>query len=427
MKKLICLLFTLFSLSLISPLFSQDPAGPIADKIDPKAAEVVRKYSDLILKSKNIRFDMIMTIKMKSKGMNQESLTDSEYVIERPNKIFYNIKNGMSPLKVVSDGKNVIMHAPSINRYSIEPAPEDYESMACMEFVSKSSGFPVIDPIVSPKPYEKIMEGITDVKYLGVEKLGDKECHHLNFQKPNFIWDAWFETGDRPFIRKIVPDMKKQIEKTMEMSGTKDMQYNMTVLLDNWSVDSTLPADTFKIAPPADAKKIDPPTKGKQAEKPVPKEEARHSLLGKNAPALKLDLLDGGKVDLAVLKGKKIVVLDFWAVWCPACEITLPIMDEIGTSYAGKDVVFYAVNVGDEKDKTSEFMASLKFKSPVALDKDTETAKSYLIEAFPTSFIIGKDGVIQSVHIGFDNDTKDKIKKEIDELLSGKPLIKNEK
>ncbi len=425
MKIKLSIVLVLSFILCVSNLFSQE--APAADKMDPKAVDVVKKYADMLLKAKNVKFNMDMNVKIQSKGMNQEISTSSEYIVEKPNKLFYNIKNGMMPLKVVSDGKEVLMFVPSANKYSIEPAQDKLENMACMQFVSKSSGFPVIDPVISDKPYEKFIADAFGAKYLGTEKVGDKDCHHLVFQKQNFDMDAWFETGDKPFLRKIIPDMKKQMEKVMEKTGQKDMKYEMTVLVDKWAIDSTLPADTFKIEPPADAKKIEPPTVGKKPGMQAQKEEEKHPSLGKDAPPFKLELLDGGKLDLAAIKGKKIIVLDFWATWCPPCRKALPIIAEVTASYADKGVAFYAVNLQEDKDKITEFLTKQNIKCPVALDKESEVAKLYNVEGIPQSVIIGKDGIVQVVHVGLSPNLKDDLKSELEDLIAGKSLVKDEK
>ncbi len=153
-------------------------------------------------------------------------------------------------------------------------------------------------------------------------------------------------------------------------------------------------------------------------------QEAGHPSLGKDAPVFKLDLLDGGTCDLSALKGKKIIVLDFWATWCPPCRKALPILAEVTAGYADKDVVFYAVNISEEKDKINAFLAKEKIKCNVALDKDAAVAKLYNVDGIPQSVIIGKDGLVQVVHVGLVADLKDKLKKELEDLIAGKSLVK---
>jgi len=143
--------------------------------------------------------------------------------------------------------------------------------------------------------------------------------------------------------------------------------------------------------------------------------------------AQELDILKWVKGDpdmLAAMEGRNIVVLDFWATWCPPCRKALPILAEVTAGYADKDVVFYAVNISEEKDKINAFLAKEKFKCNVALDKDAAVAKLYNVDGIPQSVIIGKDGLVQVVHVGLVADLKDKLKKELEDLIAGKSLVK---
>ncbi|HCE45290.1 MAG TPA: hypothetical protein DET40_17255 [Lentisphaeria bacterium] len=433
MKKLFAVLAFASALFCTTGSFAQDPASQIAPaappaaKIDPKAADVMKKFSDVLLKAKNFKFDLNMNVKISSDGMNQEVSNNTEFAAERPNKILYDIKKGMMPLKIVSDGMNEYTYIPAAKKYNVEPAESDFTRLKCMEAVSRTSGFPLISTFVSDNPYEKQMTGVVGGKYVGIEKIGGKECHHLSFQHVEFDWDAWIETGDRPVLRKFVPDMKKQLGKAMEKDAMKDMKYEMAFTLDNWSVSTDLPADLFKFTPPADARKIDPSEMAPKPGKEADAAETEHPSLGKEAPVFKLELLDGTVFDLASVKGRKIIVLDFWATWCPPCRAALPILAEITAGYADKDVVFYAVNLQEDKDKINEFLTKQNVKCTVAMDKNSEAAKLYNVEGIPQTVIIGKDGIVHHAHVGFIPDLKENIKKDLDDLIAGKSVIKKDK
>lgn len=163
--------------------------------------------------------------------------------------------------------------------------------------------------------------------------------------------------------------------------------------------------------------------------------ESDYDLLGKPAPTFTLDLVGGGKLDLAAHKGKDIVVLDFWATWCPPCRISLPLVVQIMDEYKAKaarnkkdsaektGVVFYGVNQKESESDVRAFFDKMKIEFPVALDAKADVAKAYGVPGFPTSVIIGKDGTVQAVHIGVAPDLEDKLRIELDTLLAGKTLV----
>jgi peroxiredoxin len=150
--------------------------------------------------------------------------------------------------------------------------------------------------------------------------------------------------------------------------------------------------------------------------------EKKVELLGKPAPDFELELLAGGKLKLSDLKDKKIVVIDFWATWCPPCRKALPILIEVTDGLKDKDVTFCAVDLREDAEKVKKFLEAQKLSCTVAFDKDGAVAKSYGVTGIPQSVIIGKDGTVQAVHVGFAADLKDRLTKELGTLIDGKKL-----
>jgi len=153
-------------------------------------------------------------------------------------------------------------------------------------------------------------------------------------------------------------------------------------------------------------------------------QEGPHPLLGKPAPTFTLDVLGGTKVNLADLKDKQIVVLDFWATWCPPCRKALPILVEVTDAYKDKGVTFYAVNIQESPEAIKAFLDKMGIKCNVALDKEGEAATKYKVQGIPQSVVIGKDGTVEAVHVGLAPDLKEEFKKELDTLIAGKSLVK---
>ncbi len=189
----------------------------------------------------------------------------------------------------------------------------------------------------------------------------------------------------------------------------------MTALFSNWKTDSQLGAEQFAFSPPKGAEKVDS-LFGPGAS---PK---RHPLLGKDAPVFELDTLAGKLVKLADLKEKEIIILDFWATWCGPCVKALPTITEVASAYKAKGVVFYAVNVGEDAETVSAFLKEKELDVPVLLDKEGKVAGLYGAEGIPQTVLIGKDGIVQVVHVGLSADLKVKLSHELDELLAGKKL-----
>jgi thiol-disulfide isomerase/thioredoxin len=129
------------------------------------------------------------------------------------------------------------------------------------------------------------------------------------------------------------------------------------------------------------------------------------SLKGEAAPDFSLKTPGGQEVALASDKGS-VVVLDFWATWCGPCVASLPKIDALAKEHS--DVKFYAVNIRESAEKVNKFMEAKNLSLPVLLDKDGSVAKAYLASAIPQTVVIGKDGVVQAVFIGFDPEQGEK-------------------
>jgi len=123
-------------------------------------------------------------------------------------------------------------------------------------------------------------------------------------------------------------------------------------------------------------------------------------LQGKPAPAIALKTLDGQALSLADQKGK-VVLIDTWATWCPPCRASLPHLDKLYQSVKDKGVNVYAVNVQEEADDVEAFVKKTNLTVPVLLDKDGAVSQAYKASAIPETIIIGKDGKVAKVFIGF--------------------------
>jgi len=156
----------------------------------------------------------------------------------------------------------------------------------------------------------------------------------------------------------------------------------------------------------------------------------QHPLLGKKAPNFTLADMKGNSFALADQIGKAIIVVDFWATWCPPCRASLPILTKVMAEYANKNpnlpVIFKAINSGQSKESVDLFLQHSRLKMDVLLDMDGTVNELYGVTNIPQSVIIGKDGMIEAVNVGFSEDYELLLRKELDTLLGGKSLLKEE-
>lgn len=119
---------------------------------------------------------------------------------------------------------------------------------------------------------------------------------------------------------------------------------------------------------------------------------------GKLAPEITLNDLNGQTVKLSDYRGK-IVVLNFWASWCPPCKSEMPEINKAAQEFAkGSDAVLLTVNLTDGSretvDKARKYIADNEYSMPVWLDTQGRAANAYNITSIPTTYIIDRQGVI---------------------------------
>ena len=127
-----------------------------------------------------------------------------------------------------------------------------------------------------------------------------------------------------------------------------------------------------------------------------------------------LESNQGNKITLSDLKGK-VVILDFWATWCPPCKAAIPKLIELYNKYQNQGVVVIGIAL-DEKDKVIKLVKEMGINYPVLFD-DKETSKNYEIQSIPTLFVIDQKGKQVHKEIGFSEEGFKTIEEKVNELL----------
>lgn len=140
---------------------------------------------------------------------------------------------------------------------------------------------------------------------------------------------------------------------------------------------------------------------------------------GPMAPDFLLSDLSGKRMTLSDNRGQ-VVVLDFWATWCPPCRMTIPLLIELQEKYRKKGLVIIGISLDDPRRFTDEYLRAFKNKFRInypILRYNNQVVKDYFGKgnpALPTMFVIDRSGKIRDKVVGY---RPDPLKKSLRRLL----------
>ena len=96
----------------------------------------------------------------------------------------------------------------------------------------------------------------------------------------------------------------------------------------------------------------------------------------------------------------KIVMINFWATWCPPCLEEMPAMERLWKRHRDRGFVLVAISLDADPKVVPPFLAQHKFTFAIALDRRMETAEKYGVRVLPSSIFVGKDGGLAGLALG---------------------------
>jgi len=123
--------------------------------------------------------------------------------------------------------------------------------------------------------------------------------------------------------------------------------------------------------------------------------------VGFTAPGFTLDSLTGESITLSDLQGQ-VVVLNHWASWCGPCRAEMPAMNAVYERFRDQGLVVLGVNTTfqDDEAKARTAIQEWGLTFPIVFDRDGAASRQYRVQAMPTTFFIGRDGVIRDIVFG---------------------------
>lgn len=405
---------------LTSPVYaaapSNDAAPATAPQMDTKSTQIMKGVGTFYKDMKG--FTQTMSTEMKISAADKQTAMTSVFKVSfgRPNKFFLKLESGKMGGQMVCDGKTAYLYTPVLNKYMTLPAPANLSQIFdTIDYQIVGGGFSsmsLIESMCTPDPYKQIMADVIKVEHIGVEKVGENDCDHLRFSQKDFTWEMWVRQGKEPWIQKVTADMSRVLAN--KPGAPEGVSAILTCSYTDSQANVEPTPELLAFVKPEGAQEVKSFLEDRTAQA-----ESAHPLVNKPAPSFDLETVDGTKFNLASQKGK-VVVLDFWATWCGPCTMALPIITEVTSSLKDKDVVFLAVNIQETAEQIKEFLSKKNLKISVGLDSEGKVAEMYQVRGIPQTVIVGKDGNVAEVHVGFSPDLKESFTKELNDILAGK-------
>ena len=139
--------------------------------------------------------------------------------------------------------------------------------------------------------------------------------------------------------------------------------------------------------------------------------------VGDDVPEFVVEMFDGQKINIKDLKGK-IVLINFWATWCPPCQEELKrVQKEIIDRFKGKDFVFLAISREESKEQVKKFRERNGYTFPMGLDPERRIYSKFATATIPRNFIIDKKGKIVEIEVGYTKEAFAKMIEKLERLL----------
>ncbi len=117
------------------------------------------------------------------------------------------------------------------------------------------------------------------------------------------------------------------------------------------------------------------------------------------APEFELLDLEGNTHRMSDYRGR-VVVVNFWATWCPPCREEMPSMQRAYEELRKDGIEILAINIGEDEDTIFGFTANFPVEFPLLLDLDSKTIQRWPVKGLPTTFVVDPDGRLAYRAIG---------------------------
>jgi peroxiredoxin/outer membrane lipoprotein-sorting protein len=347
----------------------------------PSAPEILNQVAQTYKGLQSYQFVATQSTAIMARGVQQSAETHLALAAVKPDKYRLTFKDDSKEIILVADGETTWTYMPKLKQYTKQQAAmsgdddendgeqADTLTIALRALVLFYENVARYGPSAMLAKDERVKVG------------GDRiDCYVVRFQSAKSQHQLWVDKERFVVVRHL--EVARQ---------------TMNGVLVEVQINTTWKEAEIKMPPANDLFSFDPPSNAAEVQAlNLPGE--RVLLTGKNAMDFELKDIQGAQVRLSDYRGK-IVLLDFWATWCPPCRKELPSIEKLHREFAGKDVVVLGIN--DEDSGTVKgFLKKNEYTLPTLMDSKKNVHRMYGARAIPTVIVIDRNGVIRVHYIG---------------------------
>lgn len=137
---------------------------------------------------------------------------------------------------------------------------------------------------------------------------------------------------------------------------------------------------------------------------------------GMQAPDFTVKMFDGSELTLSKLKGK-VVLVNFWATWCPPCREELTrVQSDLIDRFADRAFVFLPISRGEEQATVADFRTKMNYTFPMGLDAERTIYDQYASNYIPRNFLIDQQGKVVMATVGYEPEEFERLIAKIEEM-----------
>ena len=383
------------------------PAAPATTQpVSPEVRAVLEKVKSAYgnLEAMKVAGTLSSRLTIQDEARNIERKFSGSF--QSPNKFRHQFADD---LVIGSTGEKTYAHDKIGNSYLLADAPASKAPASDLprpiaEMLQTQN--PSLLLALEQDPLTHLMTMGSGLKKIPDVKVGDASYTALSTGYPGGVEVVLLFDPKTHLLRRMTATMPKGAGGADAASGGVQV-HDMVLDYTNTDASPKFDAAHFAWNPPEGATDI-------ASARPKVEQMAQQNLVGQSAPNFKLDTLKGGSVSLSDFKGQT-VLLDFWASWCPPCVESLPHLGRLyGQQQDGVKVL--AINLMEDKAQVASFAKAQNINIPILLDSSGDVARKYDVSSIPQTVLIGPDGQVKKVFVGFGPDMYSQLNEAIAQL-----------